>query len=405
MTSFSLDIRTLSVVLMLVSIVLSITLLLVWRTRKTYPGFGLWAAGNSAYAVGFLLIALRGHIPDLLSVILANALLLSATALFLDGICRFRGFPSCRNLSVSLVAIPVLIVTYYTLVDNNMMVRIVIFSIFSTALFGLAAWRLIRSAPPDMRFPFWFTGSTFAIYGLVMFSRIFLTAFSDHFDNLFTPNIIQTLTFLVPVLLGILWTFGFVMLNSERLERDLKDAHAGLERQATTDYLTGIANLRRFSEAGKQEIQRARRYGRPLAVLMLDLDHFKQVNDTYGHAVGDGVLVSIAATFRSVLRDIDVYGRLGGEEFAILLPETDMVGGRMTAERLRLAIAETWVSENDVTLHVTVSIGVAVLSANDAGLDAVLKRADDAMYEAKRAGRNRVMTAPMPEETVSALST
>jgi len=99
-----------------------------------------------------------------------------------------------------------------------------------------------------------------------------------------------------------------------------------------------MANHRSFSEAGEREILRARRYGHPLVALMIDLDHFKRVNDTYGHAVGDGVLVAIVAAFRNLLRDIDVYGRLGGEEFAILLPETDLAGGRTTAERLRSAI-------------------------------------------------------------------
>jgi diguanylate cyclase (GGDEF)-like protein len=350
------------------------------------------------------LLALRGWIADFLSIVLANLLLLSAAALFLEGIRCFRGVSSRRSFMVSLVVIPVLMLLYFTFVDNNILARIVIFSIFSAVFFGLGAWELIRNAPPDLRFPYWFTGFAFAIYSLVLIGRICITVFSHPSHDLFAPNLFQTVTFLLPLLLGIAWTFGFVMLNSERLERGLKEAQAGLQRLATTDYLTGMANHRSFSEAGEREILRARRYAHPLAVLMLDLDRFKQVNDTYGHAVGDGVLVAIAATFRILLRDIDVYGRLGGEEFAILLPETDLAGGRTTAERLRSAIADTAIDEGGVTLHITVSIGVAMLSEKDRGLDAVLKRADDAMYEAKRNGRNRVMTEPLPAVAGDTLS-
>jgi diguanylate cyclase (GGDEF)-like protein len=138
---------------------------------------------------------------------------------------------------------------------------------------------------------------------------------------------------------------------------------------------------------------------------MLDLDHFKQVNDTYGHAVGDKVLVAITAAIRSLLRDIDVFGRLGGEEFAILQQETDLAGGRATAERLRAAVAETAVDTGNTVLKVTISIGVALLSPDDSGLDEVLKRADDAMYEAKRSGRNQVTDSPSaPAVTSGTLS-
>ncbi len=400
MSSFSLDIRTLAVVLILVSMVLGITLLLIWRTRKTYPGFGLWAAGNGVYALGFLLIALRGMVPDLLSIVLANILLLCAVALFLEGVrCFVKGACGRCTVNASLIAVAALLFVYYTVVDDSISARIIVFSMFSALFFGLGAWELIRKAPLDLRLSYWFTGISFATYGLVLVARTCFEIFGHPSRDLFAPDLFQTLTFLVPVLLGIAGTFGFMMLNSERLEGELKEAQAGLQHLATTDYLTGIANHRQFFESGEQEIQRARRYGRSLAVLMLDLDHFKQVNDTYGHAVGDGVLAAIAAAFRNLLRDIDIYGRLGGEEFAILLPETDMVGGRATAERLRSAIADTEINAGGATLHVTVSIGVALLSANDAGLEAVLKRADDAMYEAKRNGRNRVMAEPLPAVT------
>jgi diguanylate cyclase (GGDEF)-like protein len=396
MLSWSLDIRSLALVLMAVSTILGIVLFLIWRSRTTYPGFGLWTAGTGLNAGGFLLMALRGIIPDILSIVMSNVLILSASVLFMEGVRYFRGITGRRIITIFLVAFPVLLITYFTYVVQNIGMRIIIFSAFSAIIYGLAAWELIRNAPPDLIFALRFTGSLFAIQALFMVYRTFFTLLNSGPQDLLAPNLIQTMTFLFSLLLGITWTFGFVLLNSERLEVGLKEAQVELQRLAATDFLTGIANHRSFSESGEREIQRARRYGRSMAVLMIDLDHFKRVNDTYGHAAGDRVLVAVTSTIRKLLRDIDVFGRLGGEEFAILLPETDMVGGRATAERLRAAIAETAIDAGDSVLKVTISIGVSMVSREDRGLDAVLKRADDAMYEAKREGRNRVMVAAEP---------
>ena len=396
MLSWSLDIRSLTVVLTVVSGLLSIVLFMIWRWRKTYPGFGLWTAGNALNAVGFLLMSLRGAIPDFLSIVLSNLLILSASVLFLEGVRRFRGIAGNRIFNVFLVILPVLGIAYYTYAIDEIDLRIIIFSAFTVVIHGMEAWKLLRNALPDLRFSFRFTGSLFAIHALWMLARTSFTLLGPGTGDLFTPNLIQTSTFLLTLLLGITWTFGFVMLNSERLEVDLQKAQVELQRLAETDFLTGIANNRRFFEAGEREIQRARRYGRPLAALMLDLDHFKKVNDTYGHAAGDRVLVAMTAAIRKLLRDIDIFGRLGGEEFAILLPETDLAGSRSTAERLRAAIAGTAIDVGKAVLKVTISIGITLLLPDDLGLDAVLKRADDAMYEAKRHGRNRIMAASLP---------
>lgn len=391
-----LDIHTLLTVLMLVLIVLGVMLLLIWRTHKTYPGFGLWTAGGCLFSFGLLMLVLRGSIPDFFSIIGANVFLLTAAALYLGGVRSFRGIPQRPTLDVALVVVPTLASVYYTYVDNNISMRIVFYSLFSALFSGRASWELIRKPPPFLRFQLLFTGSVFAAHSLLMLFRTGITIFARPYRDFFAPDLMQGATFLLLVLFGVLSTFGFLMLNNERLEQDLKEAQEELRRLATTDYLTGIANSRTFAEKGAQEIQRARRYSRPLAALLLDLDHFKRLNDTRGHAAGDKALVAVASVFRTLLRDIDVYARLGGEEFAILLPETDQEGARTTAERLRTAIAEIDIDASDTPLYVTVSIGIAHLSESDSGLETVMKRADGAMYEAKRQGRNRVITAAMP---------
>jgi len=170
-----------------------------------------------------------------------------------------------------------------------------------------------------------------------------------------------------------------------------------LEHQAHTDPLTQVANRGRFVEVANQELARCRRYGHPLSLWMLDVDHFKGVNDTYGHHAGDVALQSLMATSREALRDWDILGRMGGEEFAVLLPETDSMQALDVAERLRSAVATTAIPvEDGKVVHLTISTGIATASDSDITVDTLLERADKALYEAKRSGRDRVCVAESP---------
>ncbi|MFA6972475.1 MAG: diguanylate cyclase, partial [Gallionella sp.] len=163
-----------------------------------------------------------------------------------------------------------------------------------------------------------------------------------------------------------------------------------LEEQANTDFLTGCASRRNFLEHAGQEFLRIRRYGGEMSMLMLDLDHFKNVNDSYGHQVGDTTLKKLVQVCQGLLREVDMIGRLGGEEFAILLPETGSERALEVAGRLCQAVAAAEVPlENTAPLHFTTSIGVASLAEEDTRIDAMLNRADRALYRAKNAGRNR----------------
>lgn len=166
---------------------------------------------------------------------------------------------------------------------------------------------------------------------------------------------------------------------------------ADLVRLATQDELTRLPNRRHFLEQARREVERSRRYGSALSLLMVDADHFKQVNDTHGHAAGDAVLRSLAETGRKLLRDADHMGRLGGEEFALLLPETDLAQAVVVAERLRKAVGEMRVAlPEGGEAQLTVSVGVAALGPDTENLDELMRRADAALYAAKDKGRNRV---------------
>jgi diguanylate cyclase (GGDEF)-like protein len=190
-------------------------------------------------------------------------------------------------------------------------------------------------------------------------------------------------------------TIGSTLMVDRAWRRQRRAARL-LESQAHTDVLTGLANRRHFFESAEAELARAKRYAIPLSLLMLDIDHFKEVNDAHGHRTGDRVLQQLARTCLEVLRTVDVVGRVGGEEFAVLLPETALEGAVEVAERLRQAIAEAEVARDEgVPLRITVSIGVATLDDN-ANLDTLMSRADAALYDAKHHGRDRVRVFGQP---------
>ena len=159
---------------------------------------------------------------------------------------------------------------------------------------------------------------------------------------------------------------------------------------AITDDLTGLYNRRGFNELGQREFERARRFDRALVTIMFDIDNFKNVNDTYGHAVGNQVLTLLAELCRGELREVDLLGRYGGEEFVVLLPETNIDGGHQAAERLRRAVAKSVHTLDQGQMKITISLGVAVLAGSDESLAETIDRADQALYVAKRTGRNRV---------------
>ncbi|WP_282607333.1 diguanylate cyclase [Pelagibius sp. Alg239-R121] len=181
------------------------------------------------------------------------------------------------------------------------------------------------------------------------------------------------------------------MLQLRARQLELAEANERLLVLATTDSLTGLANRRHFLDKLREEIARCQRYGRPFSVAMVDADHFKSVNDTYGHEVGDRVLKRLSNLMSGEVRDVDCVGRLGGEEFAILLPETEVTGAKIFCERLLTAIRETEVDTDEDVLRFTVSMGLTEVCKGEEKTDVILNRADEALYEAKEGGRDRVV--------------
>ncbi len=196
---------------------------------------------------------------------------------------------------------------------------------------------------------------------------------------------------LIGLLISLLMLLGILGLRA--LFADMRCQEKDLVRLATTDALTQANNRRHALELARHEIVRQQRTGRPLALLVLDLDHFKMINDSHGHATGDAVLIGISVACREALRAMDIFGRLGGEEFVVILPEADETQAIASADRLRAHIAALEIPAPSTSVHITASIGIAVSTTRasdaDATLTPLLHDADTALYAAKSGGRNR----------------
>lgn len=189
---------------------------------------------------------------------------------------------------------------------------------------------------------------------------------------------------------------GFATKMFNEMVAELKRSHAKLQQLATTDPLTQLANRKQIMKRLFIHFEYYQRYRTEFSILMIDIDHFKKINDTYGHLAGDAVLVQIARIFQETLRNVDTAGRYGGEEFLVILAETNGQKAKRTAERIRQAVEQHTFTYEESSLKITISIGVARVLKNEKNENSLISRADQALYQAKTTGRNRVVYRPDP---------
>ena len=212
---------------------------------------------------------------------------------------------------------------------------------------------------------------------------------NSHLDSPYSPSAVAT-GVLAMVYLGV--SFHAYVDRSMSYFKRMRDYNNQLQDLASHDPLTRVFNAGAYYRACDQQIHASQRSNEPFAVLFIDLDHFKSINDTHGHAVGDDVLRTVAQTLQTTVRRSDILGRIGGEEFSVFLPNTQLLGAQQLAETLRVAIESIHIEVDGVRLKITASIGVAAKRFDQETMQAIQQHADQAMYEAKRGGRNRVST-------------
>ncbi|CAO3378824.1 GGDEF domain-containing protein [Azospirillum argentinense] len=381
-----LDTRTLVIVLVGIGVLLSLAAFLAWKAHRHITALAYWAGGALAGAAGMALVMLYGIWPPALVIPLSNALVAGTYLLNWFGVRSFAGRPIPWRSGLALLAALTAGNAWFVVMTNDVGARILVASAGVTALSLMAALDLWRMGSVDRpRRAQRVTALVLLFHALFVAGRAVLTAWGGPVDSILMPSLVQSAGFLEAVLAVTGWGFGFLAMTSERLQADL-------DRIGTIDPLTGAYNRRAFIKHAERELARSQRNGAPLTLLLLDLDRFKRVNDTFGHLAGDALLRLFSETVTMRLRRSDLFGRYGGEEFCLLLPDTDRIGAATLAEALRRDVAARPLSFQGQEIAASVSIGIAACRGGE-DLDVALAAADLALYRAKRNGRNQVIVA------------
>jgi diguanylate cyclase (GGDEF)-like protein len=334
-----------------------------------------------------LVLAALGLAYPNLGAVVSNVILLGGFTLLRSGLRRLNGQPPpSYGLSAALIVALAAWMSYASLggTYSGRYGRIVIFSAYLTVLATLIAFDQWRARSSLARGPRLFAAAAFAVTAAANALRGVWVVIDPATQIGGFPSDFETVFRLVMILSSFAVTVGAVLTISGRLlER--------LDAQASSDPLTGVLNRRGFEAVARPALARAAREAWPIALLVMDLDRFKAINDTYGHAVGDRVLSEFAVVANRCLRAQDVLARFGGEEFVALLGESGLTGAREVAERLRKAWAEHEMRDGETVLRNTVSIGIAAVEPETAlPIVDAHRRADEALYRAKQGGRDRV---------------
>src|ERR1043165_3437748 len=381
--AMELHIPTLALVAVFVTVILGALLLFAWRRDQSTDALAWWGVGYLVGGLSFALLSARGTIPDVLSIEIANMFLLLGYSLLLAGARAFGGRET--PVTVFLVA-PLIWLTAMQVpaIAADINLRVVVVSTAQCALIGLMTYEFWRDRAEAL-LSRWPATVLLITHMMVLIARgivVMSTPIVSHNEIFRSP------VFAVMALATLLYTiaFAFLLLSMTKERTEMRHRIAAL-----IDPLTGLPNRRAFMIDAEATITGRSSRSAPIAVLVADLDRFKAINDVYGHAVGDRVLTVFAASLHRCLGANDLAGRLGGEEFAILLPEKGEAAALALAERIRGVFADAAAEIGGHAVAATVSIGVAAARIGGHDLGGLLGRADDALYRAKEAGRNRVM--------------
>ncbi len=380
-----LDPRTLIVASLLSAVLLGMISIAFAKMRGTSRIIGAWGNAMLVLAAGLLGLALRGVIPDWISIAAGNTAIVAAMVLALRSLRVFLGSAPRDLTGWTLTGALLLFLLAFSLVWPNNVARTVAMSVALATMSLRAALLLRRKARPECRLSCRFSEVVFWIVVAMVLARgvgILLVPS----ESMLALEPLNAATFLFYAAFITAGTLGVMWMEIESLQADLVQA-------AHFDSLTGLYNRGTFLAEFEREVSRCVRGGPAFSLAIFDLDHFKLLNDQYGHPAGDRVLQACAAVLRASIRKYDVVGRYGGEEFALLMPQTGKETALRVAERVRRELEARGVSLGAKRIEVTMSGGVASYGVDGLDWDGLLTAADNALYAAKHAGRNRICAA------------
>lgn len=381
-----LDVRTLAFVAGLGGFILAGTMFGLHVAGTRQAGVLAWGVGGllfgAGYLLGHLLLTLDLGIPRWLAGSIANNLIAAGHALTLIGVQRYLGYRPW-NFAL-LIPVGLVVLTLLPVLGRYPWPFIAETSAL-VFLGGYSAWLLWRAPAPGITAYRRAAALVLAVFAVFLFARTGYVLITRAFTASFDPHALQIAVFLGGMLFGFALTMALVLLIFREKELHMREI-------AVRDALTGLYNRYALSDASNLEFELAQRDDTPLSLLAIDLDHFKSINDRHGHATGDLVLREVSELIRQELRNHDRIYRIGGEEFLVLLPATDLHAASALAERLRKRIEASMLpmATGDQRVQVTASFGVAQANPERESWDHALLRADQALYRAKESGRNRV---------------
>lgn len=343
------------------------------RELKQYRGVYAALLANLSLAVCLLLRLFADWLPDFLVFIVSNILLLTGLVLFYVALSQFTGFSYSTPFVIAVIAVVLTALLYFRYWQDDLGKRVIALSLGCMLVDGMLIYQLWRTQKTPLRFSANLLLVAFVFYGLALVVRTISTLLNPPQET-FSLNLVQSATYLLAFALSFFWSMGFILMVSQRLRNDLMEV-------ATIDVLTRIPNRRATQTFLEKELSRAQRSQTEFTVLLMDIDNFKKVNDRWGHAIGDSVLVKTADLFQSMIRKQDLIGRWGGEEFLMIVPGLCDANG--LAERVRSEIANATYNHTTAPFHITISIGVVCAKPSDE-IEQILKKADAALYRSKR---------------------
>jgi len=355
---------------------------------REYTGVRTMVIGSLSLAAGFFLSTIdRFNLGDFITIIVARILMVSGSCIYYIAVNKFTEQHTSKIFISTLMGSFFLTMMYFTFVDDNVGARIIAISLATSASTLAICIQLLKPLHSNLRSSTLLTFISFGLYTALSLYRCVSTILRPP-SEYFTSAPVEILTFVSIFTLSFLWSIGFILMISQRLQIDLHDL-------ATVDSLTRISNRHAAQLFIEAQFSSTQWHQQQFCILLIDLDNFKQINDQYGHAIGDQVLLRTAEVFQENIRKQDFVGRWGGEEFLVILPLTNTQEAASLAERLRKQVEAT--TYNLTTSHLTVSIGIAS-SHGSTTIDNILKKADDALYKAK-AVKNTVVVASQPQES------
>ena len=380
------DLKTIIFMSMLLTFMLSMLLAITRKHHKDVHGPGYWAVGNLVIGLGMVLVLIQLDSQKLLF-LPGMALIGAGLGLYINGIQAFNDQTPNHRIPIIIFVLLTVIDTYFVLVNHNIRTAVILAAFIFAAIYLYCARLTFTREEGILGNFFWIASSLYLLMAALMLGRaVYASQVGLEVFDSFAAWPVNAYTFMLGAVSQFFVSSLFVLMLSYKLNRNL-------ESIATIDSLTGVLNRRGLEDASIKMQDICKRINLSMAVLLIDIDFFKKVNDTYGHLVGDDVLRHIAKTISGILRSSDVLGRYGGEEFCAFLPNTTESDALGLAERIRAGIEATPIKLGlNMNLKTTVSIGVA--DSVRAGYDfkGLLATADSAMYGAKNAGRNRVMS-------------